>query len=195
VELKEFNPGSRPQIIDRLTKVYEWEPQEFTETGQPAVNDEVLRDLAHTIPICDELAELFYYNKRLGQLVDGKNGWIGKAMERGDGRIHATFNVGGTVTNRASHSNPNIAQVPRVVFKKLKQWEEENVVPRLPGRQDHLRDPRDDGDDELTPLLDTASSTPRMWEGKQIGGVPKLDGRKGVFACSTTRASSSPRRP
>jgi hypothetical protein len=178
VELKEFNPGSRPQIIDRLTKVYEWEPQEFTEAGSPAVNDEVLRDLAHTIPICDELAELFYYNKRLGQIVDGKNGWIGKAMERGDGRIHARFNVGGTVTNRASHSDPNIAQVPRVVFKKLLQWEEENVeVGFRDGKIIYgITRVGDDGE----PYFDT-NLTPRMWEGKQIAGVPKLDGA-GEFA-------------
>jgi hypothetical protein len=119
VEVKEFNPNSRQQIVDRLITIYGWEPQEFTETGQPAVNDEVLRDLAHTIPICEELAELFYYNKRLGQLVDGKNGWIGKSQEWGDGRIHPTINVGGTVTNRASHSDPNIAQVPRVKTRKV----------------------------------------------------------------------------
>jgi hypothetical protein len=119
VEVKEFNPNSRQQIVDRLITIYGWEPQEFTETGQPAVNDEVLRDLAHTIPICEELAELFYYNKRLGQLVDGKNGWIGKSHEWGDGRIHPTINVGGTVTNRASHSDPNIAQVPRVKTRKI----------------------------------------------------------------------------
>jgi hypothetical protein len=176
VELKEFNPGSRQQIVDRLTKVYNWEPQEFTETGQPAVNDEVLRDLAHTIPICDELAELFYYNKRLGQLVDGANGWIGKAMERGDGRIHAKFNVGGTVTNRASHSDPNIAQVPRVVFKKLLQWEEENVeVGFRDGKIIYgITRTGDDGE----PYFDT-ELTPRLWEGKQIAGVPKLDGAGG----------------
>jgi len=173
VELKEFNPGSREQIIDRLTKIYGWEPQEFTETGRPAVNDEVLRDLAHSIDICDELAELFYYNKRLGQLVDGKNGWIGKAQERGDGKVHATFNVGGTVTNRASHSNPNIAQVPRVVFKKLAQWLEEGVEPRfrqgkiiygVPG-VDEAGNPT--YNENLTPLLDP--------EGKQVFGKPVYD--------------------
>jgi hypothetical protein len=171
VELKEFNPGSRPQIIDRLTKVYEWVPQEFTETGQPAVNDEVLRDLAHSIPICDELAELFYYNKRLGQLVDGKNGWIGKSEERGDGRIHATFNVGGTVTNRASHANPNIAQVPRVVFKKLKQWVEPasnsaSATARSSTASGEDRRPANEFFDEnLTPLLGP--------DGKQVQGTPK----------------------
>jgi DNA polymerase I-like protein with 3'-5' exonuclease and polymerase domains len=172
VELKEFNPGSRPQIVDRLTKIYDWEPQEFTEAGAPAVNDEVLRDLAHTVPICDELAELFYYNKRLGQLVDGKNGWIGKAQERGDGRIHASFNVGGTVTNRASHANPNIAQVPRVVFKKLKQWLEPEVTIDFKQGKIVYGIWRDGPDGErvfdsenITPLLDPLT-------GKQLEGVP-----------------------
>lgn len=128
VKVIKFNPGSRLQIINRLQKVYQWVPQEFTEKNTPIVNDEVLRDLANTVPICDELAEIFYYNKRLGQLIDGKNGLIGKAEEYGDGKVHPRINVGGTVTNRAAHSNPNIAQVPRVVFKQLKQWIEQGVA-------------------------------------------------------------------
>ncbi|UTC29911.1 DNA polymerase [Bajunvirus bajun] len=133
----EFNPNSRPQIIDRLKKVYGWEPQEFTEAGSPSVNDEVLRDLAQVreegsnrlvIPICEDLAEIFYFKKRLGQLVDGKNGWLVKCEEwNGDGKIHGRIVVGGTVTNRASHSNPNIAQVPRVVFKSPAQFNEDGT--------------------------------------------------------------------
>lgn len=172
VELKEFNPSSRPQIVDRLEKVYGWDhdDRDRTEAGGIAVNDEVLRDLAHSIPICDELAELFYYNKRLGQLVDGKNGWIGKAMERGDCRIHPTFNVGGTVTNRAAHSNPNVAQVPRVVFKKLKQWIETGIELEFIQGKIVYGIWRPDGDEEyfdqnLTPLLDPLT-------GKQIEGTP-----------------------
>jgi hypothetical protein len=195
IDLREFNPNSRQQIVDRLQVIYDWEPQEMTETGQPAVNDEILRDLAHTIPICDELAELFYYNKRLGQLVDGKNGWIGKSQEWGDGRIHPTINVGGTVTNRAAHSDPNIAQVPRVVSKKLKQWIEGPVD--IDFRQGQIvygvwRDGVFEMD--LTPLMGP--------DGKQVIGIPMrardddvthddagallpgyvmLDGRDGVF--------------
>lgn len=120
-----FNPNSRVQIVNRLEKVYGWEPQEFTDPskqhpkGQAKVNDEILRDLGKTAPIAIDLAELFYLNKRLGQLVDGPAGWIGKAQERGDSCIHGRINVGGTVTNRASHSGPNIAQVPKVQFRKL----------------------------------------------------------------------------
>lgn len=142
VKLTEFNPNSRPQIIDRLTKVYGWIPQEKTEQGTPKVDDEVLRDLSRAedentgklvIPICEELAEIFYYKKRLGQIADGKNGWLKKCEEwNGDGKIHGRIIVGGTVTNRASHSNPNIAQVPRVVFKSPLQWKDEaKTVPLL----------------------------------------------------------------
>lgn len=170
VELKEFNPGSREQIIDRLVKVYGWEPQEFTETGKPAVNDEVLRGLAVEIPICEQLAELFYYNKRLGQLVDGKNGWIGKSMERGDCKVHPRFNVGGAVTNRATHSDPNIAQVPRVVSKAVLQWVEEDIrygfvngeITYWTVRTDENGTPYEC--DQLTPLLGP--------DGKQIKGMP-----------------------
>lgn len=201
VELKEFNPGSRPQIIDRLKFVYQWEPQDFTETGQPAVNDEVLRDLAHTIEICDELAELFYLNKRLGQLVDGKNGWIGKSYERGDGHIHPRFNVGGTVTNRASHSDPNIAQVPRVVFKKLAQWVEDGVVPRFRKGKIIYGIPSVDAngnetyDENLTPLCGPDGvqlfGEPKMVrkgtdyeddQGELLAGFVRLEGREGVYS-------------
>lgn len=124
IKLVTFNPNSRPQIINRLQKVYNWEPQpdQLTEKGNPSVSDEILRDLAAGgIAIAEELAEIFYYGKRLGQLANGPQAWL-KVCEKwdGDGRIHCRHNVGGTVTNRASHSNPNIAQVPRVVFKKPK---------------------------------------------------------------------------
>lgn len=141
IKLIEFNPNSRPQIVDRLIKIYDWEPQEFTEGGSPSVGDEILRNLAlptriedglPIIPIAEDLADIFYFKKRLGQLADGPQAWLKKAIERGDGRIHPRTIVGGTVTNRASHSSPNIAQVPRVVFKKPDQWlDEEKTIPVL----------------------------------------------------------------
>lgn len=171
IKLKEFNPNSRPMIIDRLQKIYGWEPQEFTEKGTPKVDDEVLRDLAATqeIWIADDLAEVFYLKKRLGQLIDGKAGWIGKALEQGDQKIHPRIIVGGTVTNRASHSGPNIAQVPRVVFKKLPQFVEKDVSYRMRnGRLEFgIEGPNGVFDTNLTPLLGP--------DGKQIIGVPVYD--------------------
>jgi len=175
VVMKDFNPNSRPMIIDRLMKIYEWEPQDFTETitkrwpkGTPKVDDEILRDIGKTVPIAIDLAEIFYYKKRLGQLVDGDNGWIQKAQLFNDGYIHPRFIVGGAVTNRATHSNPNIAQVPRVVFKKLKQWQEKGVTYRLEKGELVYGIERPDGsfDMNLTPLLDP--------DGKQFVGTPKI---------------------
>lgn len=177
IVLKEFNPNSRPMIIDRLKVIYQWEPQEFTEKNNPVVNDEVLRDLGHTIPICTELAEIFYYKKRLGQLADGAESWITNCGA--DGRIHPRINPGGTVTNRASHSKPNIAQVPRVVFKKLLQWEEKGVEVRqgLDGKFIYGVTKIVDGvevfDQNLTPLLDP--------DGHQFVGVPTVDKNTGEY--------------
>lgn len=171
VKIVEFNPNSRQQIVNRLEKIYGWDhdDREKTEKGNIKVNDEVLRDLAKTVPIAGELAEIFYYNKRLGQLVDGQAGWIGKSEERGDSCIHGRVIVGGTVTNRASHSNPNIAQVPRVVFKKLKQYVEKDVSYRLDGNELVYGIERPDGrfDTNITPLLGP--------DEKQIIGTPKFE--------------------
>ena len=138
IVLKEFNPNSRPMIVDRLKKIYGWEPQDFTEKNNPIVNDEVLRDLSAAkrgesglpvIPIAEDLAEIFYYKKRLGQVADGSQSWIG-SVRPDTGRIHARINPGGTVTNRASHSKPNIAQVPKVVAKKFPVFNEDGT-PKL----------------------------------------------------------------
>lgn len=169
IKLVEFNPNSRPQIINRLTKIYDWEPQEFTEAGNPSVTDEVLRDLALRIPICDDLAEIFYYTKRLGQLADGPQAWLKKVEERGDGKVHTRTVVGGTVTNRAAHSSFNIAQVPRVVFKTLDQWVEEAVeLVFSQGKITYgVRDAKGEFKTGLTPLLGP--------DGKQIKGVPVRD--------------------
>lgn len=130
MELKEFNPNSRPQIIDRLQTIYDWEhnPEEVTDKGNPKVNDDVLRGLSDTIPICETLAETFYYKKRLGQVADGQNGWL-KKVNMETGLIHGRVNVGGTQTGRASHSNPNLAQVPKVKAKKI-----EDGVIKVTGR-------------------------------------------------------------
>ena len=115
IVIKEFNPGSRQNIIDRLTTVYGWEPIDFTENGAPSVNDDVLTGLAKDIPICKDLAEIFYLKKRLGQVATGAQAWL-KHVED-DGAIHHRLNVGGTISGRCSHSNPNIAQVPKVSVK------------------------------------------------------------------------------
>ena len=50
--------------------------------------------------------------KRLGQLATGNQAWLKHV--KADGRIHGSVNPCGTVTGRATHANPNVAQVPHV---------------------------------------------------------------------------------
>lgn len=117
VTLKEFNPGSRTQIIDRLETVYNWVPVDFTENDTPTVDDDVLCNLGQSWAICNDLAELFFLNKLLGQLANGANAWL--KLVDADGIIHPYTNVGGTISGRASHLSPNIAQVPKVQSAKV----------------------------------------------------------------------------
>lgn len=140
IELREFNPNSRPQIEDRLRTLYGWEPQDFTESGAAKVDDSVLRDLTEHVPIAETLAEIFFYKKRLGQVADGKNGWL--KLVRDDGRIHGRVNVGGTVSGRATHASPNVSQVPGVNAKEFKDKAEgEAYIRKWSGLLNHNGDP------------------------------------------------------
>lgn len=109
-ETRTFNPASRDHIADRLVAKYGWKPVEFTEGGQAKVDDEVLQRLP--FPEAKLLAEYFLIQKRMGQLGEGSQAWLNKVSKRG--RIHARYNSNGAVTGRATHSSPNIAQVPAV---------------------------------------------------------------------------------
>lgn len=108
-ELRVFNPSSRQHIEDRLRKLYGWEPLEFTPSGQAKIDDEILNDLPY--PPAKSLAEYFMYDKRLGQLADGKQAWLKQVK---NGRIHGRVNTLGAITGRCTHSHPNVAQVPSI---------------------------------------------------------------------------------
>ena len=108
IEYEEFNPSSRPQIIDRLVKLYGWKPRSFTEKGNPSIDEDVLTELPY--PEAKILDTYFTIQKRLGQLMEGKQGWM-KATDD-TGRIHGKYMQSGTLTGRATHFGPNISQVP-----------------------------------------------------------------------------------
>ena len=103
-----FNPASRDQIADRFITKYGWEPKEFTDSGKPKVDETVLAKLNY--PEAHGLAEYMMLVKRCGQLYEGSQGWLKKVKD--DGRIHGRVNTNSTVTGRASHTSPNVAQVP-----------------------------------------------------------------------------------
>lgn len=133
VKRVEFNPASRDQIADRLMRLFGWEPKVFTETGKPKVSEDILRDLVgefdeeedgmeeaedvlyerllRTVPQAKNLADFFLVQKRIGQLAEGKNGWL-KLVH--NGKVHGSVNSLGAVTRRVTHARPNMSQCPAV---------------------------------------------------------------------------------
>ena len=121
----EFNPNSR-QHIEKKLKELGWQPEVFTESGQAKLDESILSRIA--IPEAQLLVEHFLIEKRLGQLADGDAGWL--KMVKEDGRIHGRYNTMGTVTGRASHFSPNVAQVPAGKSPYGKECRELFTVPQ-----------------------------------------------------------------
>lgn len=130
IKYQEFNPRSRPQIVDRL-KEMGWEPEDedYTEKGNVKANDIILRRISETYPVAEILADLMAVNKLMGQLSDGKNSWLNLVDD--DGFLRAYCNPCGAVTTRATHSFPNIAQIPAIKSRKIDNssiiWEGDNA--------------------------------------------------------------------
>lgn len=104
-----FNPGSRHHIANRLKAIHGWVPKEYTPDGSAKVDETVLSQLKY--PEAKLLTEYLLVQKRLGMLAEGNNAWL--KLER-NGRLHGEVITNGAVTGRATHRNPNIAQVPAV---------------------------------------------------------------------------------
>lgn len=176
VDIKEFNPNSRPQIIDRLKFVYGWEPVDFTEAGNPEVNDEVLRDLAKHWSICETLAELFFYSKILGQIAHGNNAWLKLVDE--NGFIHGRCNPGGTRSGRASHSNPNVAQVPKVKVIDVINKETGEVNALFVVNGEPIADVvKEDGTYKKAAVAKGRAGD-FGWECRNLFGAPKINGQQ-----------------
>jgi len=104
-----FNPSSRHHIAQRLKDKYGWEAKEFTNDGKPKLDDTVLSKLEY--PEAKVLCEHFLLDKRIAQLATGTQAWL---KHEKNNKIHGTCNTNSTVTARASHSFPNLAQIPSV---------------------------------------------------------------------------------
>lgn len=116
-----FNPASRADIAERLKETYQWRPTEFSKTGEPKIDDEVLQSLPY--PEAKQLARYFLIQKRIGQIGEGRQAWLKVAKKEeivsDNGRteickIHGRVTTNGAVTGRCTHHDPNIAQVPAV---------------------------------------------------------------------------------
>lgn len=122
VKYIEFNPGSRDHVSKKLKEVCGWVPTKKTDAGNDVVDDETLTALiehntlgAEVSPKIQLIRNYFVNQKTLGMLADGKNAWLKKQV---NGYIHGRVNPNGAVTGRATHSSPNLAQVPGCSDKK-----------------------------------------------------------------------------
>lgn len=100
-----FNIGSRKQIGERLMSIG-WKPKQFTDGGQPKVDETVLSKLPY--PEAQDIAKYLLHQKRAAQV----SSWLEAADKHG--RVHGRVRTIGAVTGRMTHSGPNMAQIPAV---------------------------------------------------------------------------------
>lgn len=105
----EFNPGSR-QHIAKVLQDRGWKPTKFTAGGSPLLDEETIEGAVAKYPELAGVGEYLMLGKRLSQLTGSKQSLM--AAVKDDGRIHGSINPMGTITGRASHYAPNLAQVP-----------------------------------------------------------------------------------
>lgn len=130
---KTFNPNSRQQIEYVFRTMYHYNPDnpDLYDIPDMAENpnladyrlkmDDITMKYIKEDPECPEelreiaglIQESLMLKKRLGQIADGSNAWL-SAYDPDDGCIHGRVIPNGAVSGRATHSNPNVAQVPHV---------------------------------------------------------------------------------
>lgn len=114
IKLEYINPNSRQQLASRLIKLG-WKPTQFTNTGQPILNEETIVSLKH--PSARVLAKYLKNEKLIGQInaqpqANGRGGgWLHHVGE--DGRVRASIDPCRAVTGRPACSSPNLQQVAR----------------------------------------------------------------------------------
>lgn len=124
-----LNPNSRPQIARRLLE-FGWIPEEFTDTGAPSLSEVELLKIEEQFPAARSIANYLLVQKRLGAISSGEKAWMNLLDEYDF--IHPTIHACNTVAFRASHSDPNISQVPSVKMKDVLDENGNKVVKEVP---------------------------------------------------------------
>jgi DNA polymerase I len=120
-----IDPASGDSIAEHLTAKYGWKPGKFTPKTKDkpegerkaTIDEDVLSSLPY--PEKDDLLSFAQHAKIVAFFApkNAHKGWMRLARA---GRLHATYKTAGTVTGRAAHADPNIAQVPKVMKGKDK---------------------------------------------------------------------------
>lgn len=112
VEYVTFSPTSRAHLLKVLQEAG-WTPTEFTEVGNAIVDDEQLSMINVEDPVkmacIEKVRRYLMIQKLIGMLAEGKAAWL--TMHK-NGVMHGNINPNGAVTGRATHSAPNMGQVP-----------------------------------------------------------------------------------
>jgi hypothetical protein len=122
VKYHEFNPNSSKDIEREFKRIYKWMPEEYTETGIATTGVSVLEKLDY--PEAKILIELEILGDRIEKIAEGKRSPGYLSVLGDDGRLHGYVNPIGAITNRCSHSRPNLAQVPSHKVKYGKEFRE-----------------------------------------------------------------------
>lgn len=101
------NPGSNPQVTHAL-KDAGWQPEEFTETGQPALDKSVLHALSSRFPGVAE--PLLRYRRLTKWSSSYLEAFLREADQ--DGRIHPNIRTQGARTGRMSITDPAFQTLP-----------------------------------------------------------------------------------
>jgi len=110
IKVEDFNPGSDMQVIAALGRKYGWKPTVMTEKGNPQFDEPVIQSLPY--PEREPLLKWAKVKKIQSMLEGGTVAWMKMVGE--DGHMHGRVRQSGTITHRATHSSPNMGQVPSV---------------------------------------------------------------------------------
>jgi DNA polymerase I-like protein with 3'-5' exonuclease and polymerase domains len=116
-----FNSGSRQQIAERLAGLGVVFTKK-TDKGNVIVDEAVLEKI--DLPEAKLVAEYLMIQKRVAQI----SSWLELVAD--DGRVHGRVTTNGAVTGRATHSSPNMAQIPAVGNPYGAECREVWTVPR-----------------------------------------------------------------
>lgn len=118
-DVEEFNLGSPSQIVKRLDELG-WKPTVTTKTGKSwKICQENLDTIPDFMPDGSPMPQCIKDLKKwkiLETRWKTAKDWLDR-MD-GDGRVHGQVIVPGTVTHRASHQNPNMANIPSITTER-----------------------------------------------------------------------------
>jgi len=110
IKLMDFNPGSGTHIVWWVQQLYGKQQWRTTDKGTPRTDGESLLEMFEGKEWAKPLLHYQEVKKLLGQLAEGEKAWLKQVHK--DGRLHGSMDILGAVTGRATHSNPNLGQVP-----------------------------------------------------------------------------------